>query len=257
MSQPLWRVRHVATEENLPEKLKRGVAYFVQDQQYIIVDMGDGRGPVKYGDKPGPAGIAGEPQPYIQEQLDDLAHASLRTTITIYGIARSTQAYMNTIVDALNQNFEYLMEQDTANAEAIVTTMKTLHTRIQQYDSALTIMAKNIANLYPHDWGKDDDDDSGGDDKGGDDKGEDDGKKDEIAPLKAGEVLLSDGTLFCIDSCETDGDTNIVKLTIYDTEKINTLKVGDRVQLDEGYFTVDEIGHDDTGQSITITLHEE
>lgn len=155
MAMPLWQVRHVITEEKLPKQLIPGTAYFVQDQQYIVVDMNDGRGPVKYGDKPGPKGDSGEPQMYMQEQLDDLAHASLRTTITIYGLARSTQQYMRNIEGILENSVKYLMEQDDKNAEAVITSLKLLHEKVNQYDDAIATLAKNVAMLYPADWGKD------------------------------------------------------------------------------------------------------
>lgn len=92
MSAPYWSVKHVGTLSLLPEKLTRGRAYFVDDEQIIIIDHG--QGPVIYGGKPGPQGIAGEPSELVQSQIDNLADAALNTQSNIwYLIQRSDTRY--------------------------------------------------------------------------------------------------------------------------------------------------------------------
>ena len=74
----------------LPEKLTRGRAYFVDDEQVIVIDHG--QGPVIYGGKPGPQGQTGEPLPQIQDQIDKLSEAELYTQGTIWQLAQRTDA---------------------------------------------------------------------------------------------------------------------------------------------------------------------
>ena len=84
MSRPYFTAKHVETMTLLPENLEVGRAYFVDDEQVIVIDHG--RGPVIYGNSPGPQGIAGEPIPQLQEQIDQLAEASLNHTKIIWDI---------------------------------------------------------------------------------------------------------------------------------------------------------------------------
>ena len=84
MSKPYWSTRHVPTLALLPDKLERGRAYFVDDEQYIVIDHGNG--PVTYGGKPGPQGERGDPQPQLEDMINDLAEASLKTSENIFRI---------------------------------------------------------------------------------------------------------------------------------------------------------------------------
>ncbi|MBQ6112601.1 MAG: hypothetical protein IJL01_09445, partial [Synergistaceae bacterium] len=84
MSRPFFSVRYAATRNALPPKLERGRAYFIGDEQIILVDYGNG--PIAYGNKPGPQGIAGEPIPQLQGQIDDLASASIETTFHLHEV---------------------------------------------------------------------------------------------------------------------------------------------------------------------------
>lgn len=80
-TQPYWSAKHVRTLAELPAKLTLGRAYFVDDEQIIIIDHGSG--PVYYGAKPGPQGQPGEPIPILQNQIDSLTDASFKQTFLL------------------------------------------------------------------------------------------------------------------------------------------------------------------------------
>lgn len=84
MSRPYFTARHIESMALLPETLEVGRAYFVDDEQVIVIDHG--RGPVIYGKSTGPQGAAGEPIPQLQDQIDKLAEASLSQSKTIWEI---------------------------------------------------------------------------------------------------------------------------------------------------------------------------
>ena len=84
MARPYFAAKHVESMSLLPENLTIGRAYFVDDEQVIVIDHG--RGPVVYGKSPGPQGIAGEPIPQLQDQINALAEAELTTQRTIWEI---------------------------------------------------------------------------------------------------------------------------------------------------------------------------
>ena len=87
-----YGVSHIEKLTLLPETLEHGRAYFVDDEQVIVIDHGQGA--VIYGGKPGPQGTAGEPSELVQSQIDNLADASLNTQSNIwYLIQRSDNRY--------------------------------------------------------------------------------------------------------------------------------------------------------------------
>ena len=118
MSKTYWRIRHVGTMSLLPKKLEKGRAYFVEDEQVIVVDMG--RGPVIYGGKPGPQGQAGEPLPQIQDQIDKLSEAALYTQDNIWRLTersdkRNTELHEK--IDTLNEQTQTRITQEAQIAQ--------------------------------------------------------------------------------------------------------------------------------------------
>jgi len=69
-----WKAEHVRTLAELPDKLVRGRAYFIDEEGYIVIDHGDGLGPQIYGNRPGIQGPPGEPVP---KMLNDIEAHSL------------------------------------------------------------------------------------------------------------------------------------------------------------------------------------
>ncbi len=84
MPRPYFTARHLESMALLPDKLELGRVYFIDDEQIIVIDHG--RGPVIYGKSPGPQGIPGEPIPQLQDQIDQLAAASLTVQHTLWAI---------------------------------------------------------------------------------------------------------------------------------------------------------------------------
>ena len=109
MSRPYWTAKHVGTGTLLPKKLTKGRAYFVEDEQVIVVDHGDG--PITYGGKPGPQGQAGEPIPQLQDQIDKLAEASLRTLFDIWYLHSENRAARETSQQLFSDPTRAIQEQ--------------------------------------------------------------------------------------------------------------------------------------------------
>lgn len=229
MTRPLFSVKTVATEALLPAHLTVGRAYFVQDEQIIIIDHGDGRGPVRYGDKPGPQGIAGEPIPSLQGQIDELAFASLRTSINIHNINKKNKADIAHLQTLITDNLEMLKSQNVDNANAIMTLLVTVRDKFLEYDSALNILAHTLSNLYPSSHGGTSGDGSNN--------------------TPSGIITADDGTQYSIENAYVDGDTGVVVVKLYNSEP---LKEGDTVQLDNGYFVINTLDADNGIVSITL-----
>lgn len=239
MSRPLLSVRHVYTSSQLPAKLERGRVYFISDEQCFVIDMGDGRGAVRYGDKPGPQGIAGEPIPSLQGQIDELAQASLTTTANLHMLNQKTRADITHLRDALAKGMQSLKEQGEYNATALLHMLlisKNIIGTLEETHAAMNILSRTITNFYPASWGGH--------------------AGDGTNNITTGEIILADGTAFRVDESYYDGDSNVVTLTIYDTAIAGTLKEGDTVQIDNGYFTVNSISSSGSSGIITITLYQ-
>ena len=153
MTRPLWTVRHVTSEAELPKTLEKGRAYFVSDEQVIIIDMGDGRGPVRYGDKPGPQGMAGEPIPQMQDMINDLALASVTTTNTIKELREKQRSYDDRIISMLADHADMISSSATDSASSILKLITIVSEKFRSYDDAISILAKTVSNLYPDYWG--------------------------------------------------------------------------------------------------------
>ncbi|MBR0035580.1 MAG: hypothetical protein IJP54_07870 [Synergistaceae bacterium] len=215
MSRPYFTARHIESMALLPETLEVGRAYFVDDEQVIVIDHG--RGPVIYGKSTGPQGAAGEPIPQLQDQIDKLAEASLSQSKTIWEI---------------NQRELDRHEQIQALISDTINTVKTEITTAMQeqsdrMDSALNILAKSIAELYPAHY-----------------------PPEEADPLD-NETVYTDSGAYTIQQTVLDDGTVILNLTPQ-TQVIDTLQTGDTVDFDGSTWTVENISTADGVTSITI-----
>ena len=236
MSRPLFSVKSVATEALLPNKLTIGRAYFVADEQIIIIDHGDGRGPVRYGDKPGPQGVAGEPIPSLQGQIDELAAASLQTTLNIHALNIQQKSGYEHLQKLIEDNIDMIKSQSEENAHALMNLLIIVNNKFSDYDTAINTLASTLSNFYPSYWGG-----SSGDGTNSTPKGV---------------ITTEDGTSYAIEQAYTNGDTGVVVLTLYDEAKISQLKAGDSVNMDSGYFVVNDITSNEDSGVISVTLYE-
>lgn len=232
MPRPLFSVKHVATEALLPQKLTIGRAYFVADEQIIIIDHGDGRGPVRYGGRPGPQGEPGEPIPSLQGQIDELAAASMQTTINLHQLNTRNKADLTHLQNLIEDNLEIIKSASADNANALMNLLVVVNKKFTDYDNAINILVHTLSNLYPYSHTGTSGDGSNA--------------------TPTGIMTTEDGLNYKIEESYIDGDTGVVVVTLYN--RIDTLKEGDIVNIDSGYFTVNNI---DTGQGvITVTLYE-
>ena len=81
-----WQVEHVRTLSELPAQLVKGRAYFVSQENYLVIDHGDGLGPQIYGNRPGIQGPPGEPVPSMLSDIEQLAKAVIKTQQTLVRI---------------------------------------------------------------------------------------------------------------------------------------------------------------------------
>ena len=237
MAKPVVSFKYVATEALLPQKLTVGRLYFIGDEQAIVCDHGDGRGPIRYGDKPGPQGIAGEPLPQLQEQIDDLAQAALSTLSNLHYINMKTSQDYSALTDRVSEIASNMAMQDSENANAILSLLLMVNKKFTDYDSAISILGQTISKFYPGSHGG----------KAGDGSN----------TITTGEIITANGTAFRVDESYYDDGTGVVVLTVYDTARVNTLKPGDMVRIDSGYFTVDSIQSGPAGGTISLTFYTE
>lgn len=256
MARPYFTAKHVESMSLLPENLTIGRAYFVDDEQVIVIDHG--RGPVVYGKSPGPQGIAGEPIPQLQDQIDALAEAALTTQRTIWDInereihkheqlmqyvdsTRDEQTLqlqaLKSEVDAnlehsdseLIKHFEHAEEMSAHNAVAISALIKTIHEQFKKYDSALSILAKSVAELYPEHYAAED--------------SQDDPLDNETVSTPAGSWTIQQTTL---------KDGTVVLNLEAQSLVIDSIKIGDSVDFDGSTWTVEDVTTQDGTTTITI-----
>ena len=149
MSRPYFSVKHVESLALLPENLTPGRIYFVDDEQYIVIDHGNGLPPVIYGGKPGPQGASGEPQPHLQEQIDTLAQTELQMQAIMWDEIKHFKKTIAQLSEHFTETFDLLRGLTDKNAQSIMTLADTIHTDFTKYDSAIAILGKAVANLYP------------------------------------------------------------------------------------------------------------
>ena len=250
----------------LPEKLTRGRAYFVDDEQVIVIDHG--QGPVIYGGKPGPQGQAGEPLPQIQDQIDKLSEAELytqgniwtlkqelkknitdtlalieqeaqtakdytdalssRTESQISDISSSHTSDLTHIHTLLDDTDSRLQSQAEQNSSAILSLIKTIQDKFSDYDNALAIITKTISSLYPSPYAEEQPED----------------------PLD-GETITTDAGTWKIEQTYLDDGTILLELEA-DELLITSIQVGDKIDYDGSSWQV--VSKTTEDGMITLTL---
>ena len=151
MSKPFWSARYVPSRSGLPEKLTRGRAYFIGDEQIILVDYGNG--PIAYGSRTGAQGAPGEPIPQLQDQIDELAEASIDTTVSL---ARTNQKLRDAIAaheniqQIITDNREHLTSQLNDVSDGILSLVSFMNDKFSKIDNVISIVVKLLASLYPN-----------------------------------------------------------------------------------------------------------
>lgn len=224
MARPYFTAKHVESMSLLPDTLEIGRAYFVDDEQVIVIDHG--RGPVIYGGAAGPQGAAGEPIPQLQEQIDALAAEAFTTQKTIWDINKREIEHYEQIHDAIENVKAEIVAGMQAQAEEFSTAMQEQADRM---DSALNILAKAIANLYPEHYAPED--------------SQDDPLDNETVSTPAGSWTIQQTTL-------KDG-TIVLNLEAQELV-IDTIKIGDTVDFDGSTWTVEDVSTADGTTTITI-----
>ncbi len=224
MSRPYFTAKHVESMVLLPQTLEIGRAYFVDDEQVIVIDHG--RGPVIYGGATGPQGAAGEPIPQLQSQIDALAAGAFTTQSTIWDINKREIEHYEQIHDAIESVKSEIVAGMQAQAEEFSAAMQEQADRM---DSALNILAKSIANLYPEHYAPED--------------SQDDPLDNETISTPAGSWTIQQTTL-------KDG-TIVLNLEAQDLV-IDTIQIGDTVDFDGSTWTVEDVSTIDGTTSITI-----
>ena len=230
MSRPYYSVKHVESMSLLPAKLTRGRAYFVDDEQVIVIDHGNG--PVIYGGKPGPQGQSGEPLPQIQDQLDSLAASELTLQKHIWDEGEKLRALTSRLEENAELSHSYLQEQIDQTGAAILTLTDVIKRESEHTDAAIATLAKTVAELYPDTFRP----------EGGD--GNADPLDNETITTPAGTWTIQQTTL-------KDG-TIILTLDAQEL-LIETLTVGQAVDFDGSTWRVQDYERDDDG-TIRLTI---
>lgn len=249
-----WTVAHLATLSQLPDKLEKGRAYFIEDEGYFIIDHG--KGPVIYGNNPGPQGMAGEPIPQLQDQIDYLTEATLRLIYEVYEIdnRRKSQieavndeqsGHVKNLIRVIEEKYEELKDAAEQNAAATLSQTLEVQRKFAEYDKALNILSNAIATIRPEYEGD----------------SEEGTREYDRGALSVGEILTtSDGTQITISDAYVEGDTQIYVLDIplEDAEKApllyETLNAGDTVKIGGDDWTVENIRQEGDTSIIEISL---
>lgn len=214
----------------LPEKLTRGRAYFIDDEQVIVIDHG--RGPVIYGGKPGPQGASGEPIPELQDQIDSLVQAELTTQKNLWDLKTLHKSDVERLQSDFSHRAEHIQEQTNLNASAILSLIDTLQEKITQYDAAFATVAKTIANLYPANYNPE-------------------GGEANADPLDGEQITTEAGTWTIEQTILEDGS---IVLNLSATQLvIDTIDAGDSIGYDGTNWTVSKVVRNEDG-TISITL---
>ena len=96
-NRPKWQVEHVRTLTELPTDLVKGRAYFVSQENYLVVDHGDGLGPQVYGNRPGIQGPPGEPIPEMLSDDEQLSKAIITLAKVFYETYEANLKRLNDI----------------------------------------------------------------------------------------------------------------------------------------------------------------
>lgn len=229
MSRPYLSVKHVESMSLLPKNLTRGRAYFIDDEQVIVIDHG--LGPVIYGGKLGPQGIPGEPLPEIQAQIDSLSEAALNMQDFMWKESERVRSQDERLEEMLNDKQEFLQSQVDQTANAILTLTALLHEKFNQYDNAVATLAKTISEMYPPEIGP----------KEGDEDAD---------PLD-NETISTDAGTWTIQQTNLKDGTIVLELEAQEL-LINTLQTGDNVEYGGTNWKVADKQEQDG--FITITL---
>lgn len=159
MTRPYFSVKHVESMSLLPEELTPGRIYFIDDEQVIVIDHGNGLPPVIYGGKPGPQGASGEPQPFLQQEIDTLAQTELAMQSLIWDEGKKFRDALARISEHFTETFDHLQEMSNTNSQAIMNLSETIKRSFDNYDNAIATLGKAVSNLYP-DYSQSDDDDT-------------------------------------------------------------------------------------------------
>lgn len=293
MSRPFFSVKYVSTRSALPEKLERGRAYFIGDEQIILVDYGNG--PITYGSRPGPQGIPGEPLPQLQGQIDLLADASIETTSQLFDTNQKMRARSKELTERIASLTEAMQNADndihseldlhTGYINELREIISTMQGEISDLQSVISIVTKLIALLYPN----------------ADNDMWPEGAEINMKPLAQNEILKCGSGDYKVRESYTDTDGAVVVvldlinetdqariLTLHDGDKIltssneiwtvsgydivneqgvitlsyagtqnviNALKAGDTVEYDGMKFQIESISTGENGQAeISLTL---
>ncbi len=160
MSRPYFSVKHVESMSLLPEKLTPGRIYFIDDEQVIVIDHGNGLPPVIYGGKPGPQGASGEPQPFLQDEINTLAQTELAMQAIIWNEGEKFRKELARLGQVYGETFARLQDMSETNAHTLMSLASVIKTSFENYDSAIATLGKAVANLYPDGTYHSDDDDT-------------------------------------------------------------------------------------------------
>lgn len=157
MSKPYFSVKHVESMSLLPEKLVPGRIYFVEDEQVLVIDHGNGFPPVIYGGKPGPQGATGTPQAILQDEANVLAHTALAIEAMLWEEGNKLRKELAHIDEKAASQLDILFDLVNTNSYSMMNLVATIKKTFEHYDSAFATLGKAVSNLYPDDYtGQDD-----------------------------------------------------------------------------------------------------
>lgn len=239
MSRKYFSIRHVETLALLPQVLTPGTAYFVDDEKIIVVDYGDGRGPITYGGSypaitiPPTIGNG-----FLQEQINTLSGGVLVLEKAYWDESEHIRQELSHITNQLTTATENLIQQSAANAEGILRLAGIINDQANRTNAALSILTKAITDIYNYMT-------SQGAVIPSPSSGDNDPLDNEILETDSGSWVIQ-------QTYNADGSMSFelqaVELTI------NTLKAGDKLTYGGEEWTVESIENADG--TITLSLRQ-
>ena len=148
MSRKLFHIAHVESSALLPQNLTPGTAYFVDDEKYIVIDYGDGRGPITYG---GAAGVIVNPtgnSGFLQDQINTLAGGVLTLEKDYWEETQYIRQQLTHIAGKTDEEISHLESLTEANSEGILYLAGLINDQANKTNAALSILTKAVTDIY-------------------------------------------------------------------------------------------------------------
>lgn len=148
MGRKFFSPHHVETLALLPETLTPGVAYFVDDENSIIIDFGDGLGAHTYGGTHGY--ISATPSTgngFLQDQINTLSGGVLLMAVNFWQETQDIREKLEHLASRLEDESSNLRGLSDKTAEGILWLCRALYDHTGKTDAAIQVLTEQVADI--------------------------------------------------------------------------------------------------------------